>query len=79
MYAFTYNFSQLKGSSDDGNATLTLQFQDGSSKSVIKEEVIICPKLQELLYYMHAFLTAKVASVDPAFMSRGNAGGRVHT
>ena len=24
---------------------------------------------------MHAFLTAKVASVDPAFMSRGNAGG----
>ena len=42
-------------------------------------QVIICPKLQELLYYMHAFLTAKVASVDPAFMSRGNAGGRVQT
>ena len=40
-------------------------------------QVIICPKLQELLYFMHAFLTAKVASVDPAFMSRGNSAGRV--
>ena len=26
-FAFTYNFSQLKGSSDDGNATLKLQFR----------------------------------------------------
>jgi len=78
-YAFTYSFSQLKGSSDDGSATLTLNFQDPSGSNNLIEQVIICPKLQELLYYMHAFLTAKVASVDPAFMSRGNAGGRVQT
>ena len=104
-YAFTYSFSQLKGSSDDGNATLTLNFQDpvGSNnfveqvsilsklhlkltnfpqkllKTFFLLQVIICPKLQELLYFMHAFLTAKVASVDPAFMSRGNSAGRVQT
>ena len=104
-YAFTYSFSQLKGSSDDGNATLTLNFQDpvGSNnfveqvsilsklhlkltnfpknfwKTFFLFQVIICPKLQELLYFMHAFLTAKVASVDPAFMSRGNSAGRVQT
>jgi len=76
-YAFTYSFSQLKGSSDDGNATLTLNFQDPVGSNNFVEQVIICPKLQELLYFMHAFLTAKVASVDPAFMSRGNSAGRV--
>merc|ERR1712001_79525 len=65
-FAFTYSFSQLKGSSDDGNATLTLMFQDSVGSNNLSEEVIICPKLQELLYNMHAFLTAKVASVDPA-------------
>ncbi len=29
---------------------------------------MVCPKLQDLLFYMHAFLTAKVASMDPAFL-----------
>ena len=28
-----------------------------------------CSTLQSLLFCMHAFLTAKVASVDPAFLS----------
>lgn len=28
-----------------------------------------CQVLQSLLFCMHAFLTAKVASVDPAFLS----------
>jgi len=79
-FAFTYSFSQLKGSSDDGNATLTLLFQEPDARDQdLVEQVIICPKLQELLFNMHAFLTAKVASVDPAFMSRGNSGGRVQT
>jgi len=64
---FTYQFSQLKGSSDDGNATLKLHFLHSLSKTTVTEEVI-CPKLQELLFFMHSFLTAKVASLDPAFM-----------
>ena len=96
-YVFNYNFSQLKGSSDDGNATLKLVFEDARGSKEVVEEVIlssstihfsdtfslntqiidkpillqevICPKLQELLFFMHSFLTAKVASVDPAFMS----------
>jgi len=62
---WSFQFSQLKGSSDDGNATLKLHFL--SDKDVVTEEVI-CPKLQELLFFMHAFLTAKVASLDPAFL-----------
>ena len=64
---FSYQFSQLKGSSDDGNATLKLHFLNSLSKENVTEEVI-CPKLQELLFFMHSFLTAKVASLDPAFM-----------
>ena len=31
-------------------------------------EEVICPKLQELLFFMHSFLTAKVASLDPSFL-----------
>lgn len=34
-------------------------------------QVLISPKLQNLLFYMHAFLTAKVASMDPAFLTHG--------
>lgn len=64
---WSYQFSQLKGSSDDGNATLKLHFLRQSSQEVVTEEVI-CPKLQELLFFMHSFLTAKVASLDPAFL-----------
>eukprot|EP00090_Calanus_glacialis_P000704 TRINITY_DN10474_c0_g1_i1.p1 TRINITY_DN10474_c0_g1~~TRINITY_DN10474_c0_g1_i1.p1 ORF type:complete len:538 (-),score=151.56 TRINITY_DN10474_c0_g1_i1:391-2004(-) len=65
---WTFQFSQLKGSSDDGNATLKLHFYRPFNKDTVTEEVI-CPKLQELLFFMHSFLTAKVASLDPAFMA----------
>lgn len=33
------------------------------------EQELECQVLQSLLFCMHAFLTAKVASVDPAFLS----------
>lgn len=65
---WTFQFSQLKGSSDDGNATLKLHFSRPLMKDTVTEEVI-CPKLQELLFFMHSFLTAKVASLDPAFLA----------
>ena len=45
-YAFTYSFSQLKGSSDDGNATLTLNFQDPVGSNNFVEQVSILSKLQ---------------------------------
>ena len=67
-YHFIYSFSQLKNSSDDGSAKLSLLFQDGLE---IVEQELICPKLQNLLFYMHAFLTAKVASLDPTFLNKG--------
>lgn len=35
----TYSFSQLKGSSDDGTATLTLNFQDPSGSNNLIEQV----------------------------------------
>jgi hypothetical protein len=38
-YAFTYNFSQLKGSSDDGNATLKLQFRSNAQSQELVEHV----------------------------------------
>ena len=43
-YVFNYNFSQLKGSSDDGNATLKLVFEDARGSKEVVEEVILLPK-----------------------------------
>ncbi|XP_044740932.1 gamma-1-syntrophin [Chrysoperla carnea] len=63
-----YKFSQLRGSSDDANSKMKLHFQDNDLK-VIETKELECPNLQSLLFCMHAFLTAKVASVDPAFLS----------
>ncbi|KAL1492910.1 hypothetical protein ABEB36_011077 [Hypothenemus hampei] len=62
-----YKFSQLRGSSDDGKSKLKLHFQDIDTK-VIETKELECSILQSLLYCMHAFLTAKVASVDPGFL-----------
>ena len=49
-FHFVYGFSQLKGSSDDGKATLTLQFQEakrpGMKPNLIKEEVR--PRVDEI-------------------------------
>ena len=38
-YSFIYSFSQLKNSSDDGNATLKLQFQDPIGTNEMVEQV----------------------------------------
>jgi hypothetical protein len=38
-FAFNYNFSQLKGSSDDGNATLKLQFRATLQSQELVEHV----------------------------------------
>ncbi|CAO1351164.1 unnamed protein product [Diamesa serratosioi] len=63
-----YKFSQLRGSSDDGKSKLKLHFQDQETRSIETKE-LECQVLQSLLFCMHAFLTAKVASVDPQFLS----------
>ena len=39
-YVFNYNFSQLKGSSDDGNATLKLVFEEPRGSKEVVEQVI---------------------------------------
>ncbi|KAF4523482.1 hypothetical protein B566_EDAN004551 [Ephemera danica] len=63
-----YKFSQLKGSSDDNKCRLKLHFQLPETR-IIETRELECSTLQSLLFCMHAFLTAKVASVDPAFLS----------
>ncbi|CAH0727687.1 unnamed protein product, partial [Brenthis ino] len=65
---WAYRFSQLRGSSDDGKSKLKLHFQDSETK-VIETKELECQILQSLLFCMHAFLTAKVAAVDPAFLA----------
>ncbi|KAG8225250.1 hypothetical protein J437_LFUL008787 [Ladona fulva] len=67
-YAWKYKFSQLKGSSDDGKCRLKLHFLTPETRAIETKE-LECSSLQALLFCMHAFLTAKVASVDPAFLS----------
>ncbi|XP_077912011.1 gamma-2-syntrophin isoform X4 [Halichoerus grypus] len=64
-----FKFSQLKGSSDDGNTRVKLLFQHLDTKQIEVKELEF-PDLTAVLHCIHAFLAAKVASVDPAFMDR---------
>ncbi|XP_064597354.1 gamma-2-syntrophin-like isoform X2 [Liolophura sinensis] len=66
-YMWSYKFSQLKGSSDDGKTKLKLHFQNSTNKQIETREVE-CTNLKALLFSIHAFLSAKLASVDPAFL-----------
>ncbi|XP_076083725.1 gamma-1-syntrophin-like [Mytilus galloprovincialis] len=67
-FQWTYRFSQLRGSSDDGKTRLKLHFNcDPPGSTEIRE--IECTGLHTLLYSMNAFLSAKLASVDPTFLS----------
>ncbi|XP_014606848.1 PREDICTED: gamma-1-syntrophin isoform X2 [Polistes canadensis] len=63
-----YKFSQLRGSSDDSKSRLKLHFQEPDSIAIETKE-LECSQLQNLLFCMHAFLTAKVAAVDPTFLT----------
>ncbi|XP_069106773.1 gamma-1-syntrophin-like [Argopecten irradians] len=66
-YKWVYKFSRLKGSSDDGKTKLKLHFSTENSGVEVRE--VECTNLQTLLFCIHAFLSAKLASVDPAFLT----------
>ncbi|KAK3087268.1 hypothetical protein FSP39_003859 [Pinctada imbricata] len=68
-FMWTYKFSQLKSSSDDGRTKLKLHFCGLENTSTVEVREIECTNLQTLLYCMHAFLSAKLASVDPTFLT----------
>lgn len=67
LCCWKYKFSQLKSSSDDGQCRLRLDFLSADGTELHTREVD-CEALQPLLFCMHAFLTAKVAAVDPSFL-----------
>lgn len=64
---WSYRFAQLKSSSDDGDSKLTLRFQTDPTKA-LETQVIHCTDLQTLIYCIHSFLSAKLATVDPTFL-----------
>ncbi|XP_071958268.1 gamma-2-syntrophin-like [Antedon mediterranea] len=64
---WTYKFSQLKSSSDDGASKVKLHFV-ATNKSTTEVQEIECPNLRKLLHCMHAFISAKLACLDPVFM-----------
>ncbi|XP_076339268.1 gamma-2-syntrophin-like isoform X3 [Tachypleus tridentatus] len=66
-YVWKYRFSQLKSSSDDGLNKLKLHFQDPETRKVEVQE-LQSSSLHSLLFCLHAFLSAKVTSVDPGFL-----------
>ncbi|XP_060602935.1 gamma-1-syntrophin-like [Ruditapes philippinarum] len=67
-YLWTYKFSRLKGSSDDGKQTLKLHFSS-EKEGQTETRKVECSSLQLLLYCIHSFLSAKLASVDPSFLA----------
>ncbi|XP_013383088.2 gamma-2-syntrophin-like [Lingula anatina] len=67
IFMWNYKFSQLKGSSDDGKTKLRLNFFAEDKQNVETRE-LECTALQTLLLSIHAFLSAKLASVDPQFL-----------
>ncbi|XP_071497041.1 gamma-2-syntrophin-like [Diadema antillarum] len=62
-----YRFSQLKNSSDDGNAKAKLQFTNATTGQLETQE-LECPNLRKLLHCTHAFLASKLATLDPIFL-----------
>ncbi|KAM8776663.1 gamma-2-syntrophin isoform 2-T2 [Rhynchonycteris naso] len=62
-----FKFSQLKGSSDDGKARVKLLFQNLDTRQIETKELEF-QDLTAVLHGIHAFLAAKVTSLDPAFM-----------
>ena len=64
QYLWTYKFSQLKTSSDDGKSCLSLTFvTDPNDSRITKTHILQCSCLQILVYCIHAFLSAKVYSL----------------
>uniref|UniRef100_A0A8C9S3L8 Syntrophin, gamma 2 n=1 Tax=Scleropages formosus TaxID=113540 RepID=A0A8C9S3L8_SCLFO len=63
-----YKFSQLKGSSDDGKTRVKLLFQNSENKQIEMKELEFA-NLTAVLHCVHSFIAAKVASVDPVFIS----------
>ncbi|XP_016054685.1 PREDICTED: gamma-2-syntrophin [Miniopterus natalensis] len=70
-----FRFSQLKGSSDDGKGRLKLLFQDLDTRQIETKELEF-QDLAAVLHCVHAFLAAKVASLDPGFMDGQSAAGK---
>ncbi|KAK7904614.1 hypothetical protein WMY93_017221 [Mugilogobius chulae] len=62
-----YKFSQLKGSSDDGKTRVKLLFKNADSQQIDMKELEFA-NLTAVLHCIHAFIAAKVASMDPLFM-----------
>lgn len=67
-FLWTYRFAQLKGSSDDGRSKLKLQFNNDLTRQVDTRE-LECTELQTLIFCIHAFLSAKLSTVDPTFLA----------
>ncbi|XP_068608139.1 gamma-2-syntrophin [Brachionichthys hirsutus] len=63
-----YKFSQLKGSSDDGKTRVKLLFKNADSSQIEMKELEFA-NLTAVLHCIHSFIAAKVASMDPLFMS----------
>nr|XP_012618626.1 gamma-2-syntrophin [Microcebus murinus] len=62
-----FKFSQLKGSSDDGKTRMKLLFQNLDTRQIETKELEF-QDLAAVLHCIHAFIAAKVASVDPGFV-----------
>lgn len=60
-------FHQLRHSSDDGHASLRLEFTQPHSEQTMKEEVEL-EDLQIAVCVLESFLSARVASLDPGFI-----------
>ncbi|XP_078145690.1 gamma-2-syntrophin [Centroberyx gerrardi] len=63
-----YKFSQLKGSSDDGKTRVKLLFKNAENKQIEMKELEFA-NLTAVLHCIHSFIAAKVASMDPVFLS----------
>ncbi|XP_039724899.1 gamma-1-syntrophin, partial [Pteropus medius] len=63
-----YKFSQLKGSSDDGKSKIKFLFQNPDTKQIEAKELEFS-NLFAVLHCIHSFFAAKVACLDPLFLS----------
>ncbi|KAL1239259.1 Gamma-2-syntrophin [Trichinella pseudospiralis] len=66
-YLRWYKFSELQSSADDGKLRIRLVFYNKKFEN--NQHDLDCTDFRKLIFYLHAFLLARIMSVDPDYLN----------
>ncbi|KRY77824.1 Gamma-2-syntrophin [Trichinella pseudospiralis] len=68
-YLRWYKFSELQSSADDGKLRIRLVFYNKKFENNQHVLDLDCTDFRKLIFYLHAFLLARIMSVDPDYLN----------